>query len=163
MKRPRRSGRRARACGYTLLELTVASTLASIFTILIGSASSTFFGLMEDLRLRTQNLSNANMVRARMIGDVRRAASVVCSDAHTVQFTFDGGEQSEYTESGNKVVAWQSVHDRHVVVVEPAVSVDCGDLGDEGLEFVVTLGDSQHPFYVYLHVAQIPEDEGGEG
>ena len=150
--------------GYTLLELTVACTIASIFTILIGSASTMYFGLMDDLQTRTENLRNANVIRARMIGDARRATTSVCSDGDSILFTFDGGAQTEYSASGGSLLAWQSIHDRHVALADHVTSLGCADHGQEGLEVLVALGDEDHVSHVYMHIAQVAEDEdeGGE-
>jgi hypothetical protein len=158
----RQAQRYAHSRGYTLLELTVASTLASVFAILIGSASSMFFGLMDDLQVRTENLRNANVIRASMIGDARRAESSVCPDGNSLLFTFDGGTQVEYTASGGNLLAWQSVRDRHVALANRVMSFACADHGSEGLELVVSLGDEQRRSHVYMHIAQAEEEEGGE-
>jgi len=146
------------------LELTVACTLASVFAILIGSASSMYFGLMDDLQARTENLRTANVVRGRMLGDARRAANSACSDGNSVLFTFDGGAQVEYTASGGNLLAWQSVRDRHVALADRVMSFACADHGSEGLELVVSLGDEQRLSHVYMHIAQAEEEEeeGGE-
>jgi hypothetical protein len=75
-----------------------------------------------------------------------------------VLFTFGGGTQVEYTASGGNLVAWQSLHDRHVSLVDDVTSLQCNDLGEDGLEVEMALGDAEHPFHVYFHVAEVEEE-----
>jgi type II secretory pathway component PulJ len=154
------------ASGHTLLELMIATTLISLFAILIGVVSSAYFGLLTDMQKRTENVREANIVRARMIGDAKRAASAVCSSTTTVLFTIgEGGleTQVEYATSGGSLLRWVSAPERQVRLVEGITALACTDGGDEGLEVDLDMGTSREPYHLYLHFStKPPDDEGGE-
>ncbi len=160
LRRLRRRG------GYSLLELTVATTLLSTFALVMSAVSTTYFGLLGDLDVWTENLRDANVIRARIIGDAKRAFSSTCSDTEHVMFTLgeEAGVQVEYSARSGNLIRWQSLHDRELALGERVSGLVCTDLGSAGLELQIAIGDEEHPFQLYVHVAQAEEeDEGEEG
>jgi prepilin-type N-terminal cleavage/methylation domain-containing protein len=155
------SVRHERAAGYTLIELTVASTVMSLFAIAISSASAMYFGLLDDVAVRTENARNANLIRARMIGDAK-GATAVCAGGGVVHFD-DGARQVEYSASDGALLRWVSATDRDTPIAERVNGLTCSDHGERGLEVDLALGTAEYPFYVYFHLAAAPEEEEEEG
>jgi len=158
---PRASSPRRGEAGYSLLELTVAAALASGFAIVLSSASISYFGFLNDLRARTDNLRSANMVRARMLSDAKSASDAVCSDGTTLLLNTGGGlTQVEYTASAGNLLRWYSVTDRTVEIADRVSGLTCNSLGD-GLEVDLEMGSDQQPFHLYFHLAESPPAGGG--
>jgi prepilin-type N-terminal cleavage/methylation domain-containing protein len=159
---------RAHRCserGHTLLELTVASTIVSIFAVVLASASTAFFGLLDDLHARAQNLRSANMIRARLLGDARATTTATCAGGAALQFQAGEGagvSQIEYTTSEGTLLRWVSTTDRQTALAEHVSSLACDDLGERGLEVDVVLGAAERPLYLYFHVARPPAEEEEE-
>jgi prepilin-type N-terminal cleavage/methylation domain-containing protein len=161
----RAAGPSRRAAGYTLLELMAASTLASVFAVVMASASSTFFALLGDLGERTWNLREADVVRTRIVADAKGADEAACSDGSTLLLTFGNGmaaSQIQYTASDGALLRWLSVTDREVSLADVG-AVTCTDLGVRGVEIDLETGSDDHPFRVYVHVAKKPGGGGGGG
>jgi len=150
--------------GYTLLELMVASLLATAFALALSSAGIVYFGLLGDLQLRTDDARAVNVIRARMIADTRAASDAVCSDGETLLLTLDNGgatTQVEYTASGGKLLRWYSVPDRTVPLAEHITGLACTGLGDRGLELVLAMGGNAGASHLYLHIAEKPPEGAG--
>jgi prepilin-type N-terminal cleavage/methylation domain-containing protein len=156
--------RRSHEAGYTLLELIVASVLASTFAVAMSSVGTAYFKLIEDLRVRTDASRAVNVIRARMIADVKGASDAVCSDGKTLLLTLDDGgvlSQVEYTASAGKLLRWYSVPDRAVALAERVNVMTCTALGERGVELELAVGPIANPSHLYLHLAEtLPEGEG---
>jgi len=156
--------RRPQEAGYTLLELIVASLLASTFAVAMSSVGTVYFKLIEDLRVRTDDSRALNVIRARMIADVKGASEAVCSDGETLLLTLDKDgvvSQVEYTASGGKLLRWYSAPDRTVALAERVNAMTCTGLGERGLELELAVGPSAEPSRLYLHLAETPPEGGG--
>jgi hypothetical protein len=135
----------------------------------IASASSTFFGMLDDLRVRADHLRDANVIRARMLGDARATSEAVCAGGDALQFSAGAGAgltQVEYTASDGTLLRWLSTNDRQTPLADDVTSLECNDLGERGLEVELAMGGASHPFHFYFHVARQPpeeeeEEEGG--
>lgn len=150
--------------GYTLLELIVASFLASAFAVAMSSVGTVYFKLINDLRTRTDDSRAVNVIRARMIADVKGASDAVCSDGESLLLTRDNGgvsSQVEYTASGGKLLRWYSVPDRTVALAERVHSLSCTGLGEHGLEVELAMGTGSDLSRLYLHLAKKPPEGAG--
>jgi prepilin-type N-terminal cleavage/methylation domain-containing protein len=146
--------------GYTVIELMVASLLLGIFAIALSSASTVYLGLLADLQQRTDDTRTVNVIRARMIADLKASSEAACSDGQTLLLTLDQDgvtSQVEYTASGGKLLRWYSVPDRTLALANRVTELACTGLGERGLELEVGVGASARPSHLYVHVAAAPE------
>lgn len=158
------NGQRARQAGFSLLELIVASLLASTFALAVSSASTVFFKLLNDLRVRTEETRAVNVIRGRMIADVKASSEAVCSDGETLLLTMDSGgapSQVEYSASGGKLLRWYSVPDRTLTLAERVTALSCTALGERGVEIELGLGEETDPSHLYIHLSEEPPEETG--
>ncbi len=139
--------------GMTLLEVILAMTLAAVLSVFLMSSSGDFLFTLEEQDGRTVVLMNANVARARMIADTEGASSVSCS-ASDLLLINSGGTSIEYSVSDGELLRWSLPPGEDSLVAESAVSLDCTDLGTDGVAVGVTLGDSIHPYYLHIRVSE---------
>jgi len=147
---------RTRESGVTLVELVIASTLMAIVSTYLFSAGGTFAEVLVEQDGRTSTFTNANVTRARLLGDATIATSIICSASDRLLFNVDGPPAMliEYAVSNSKLTRWSQPPNKETLVAPDVTALTCSDLGAAGLVVGINIGDSIHPYYLHLRMSE---------
>jgi type II secretory pathway pseudopilin PulG len=141
--------------GTSLIELLIATTLFSLVSVFMYSAASEVSALQLEQQTRTRAATNANVARARVLGDATTATSALCADASTLSLSIGLGPATlvEYYVSDGELVRWTLPPDKESLVAEDVAALDCFSFGSDGIAVDLDLGTADHPFHVFMRIS----------
>jgi len=147
--------RRRHQHGVTLIELMISTTLMATLSVFMLSAGTEFSQTLLEQEHRTDVYTQANVLRSRVLGDARRAASVLCPNSDTFSLTLLTVPPTfvEYHVIDGDLMRWSLPPDHEVLVAEDVETLSCTSLGLDGLFVSVAMGTTDHPFHMHVRVS----------
>lgn len=142
----------------TLVELMVASTLLAVFSTYLFGAGETFNAVLAEQDTRAISIMNAHVARARILADADAALSASCIGGDGISFLASATppEMIEYRNENEQLIRRMNVpgHDVEHPVADGLTDLACTSLGIAGIEMNLGFGSDEHPFNLYVMVAQ---------
>lgn len=149
---------RERQGGHTLLEVMVASTIFVVFIVGLYGATGVLFSLLDVQKGRAETMMDMNVVRSRLVADVRGVSNINCIASDTLELTSIGGgppRTIEYRTDGVHLVRWASADDKDYFVADGVNEVACQNLGTSGVEFSVIFGTAPDQFALHVSLLEL--------
>jgi hypothetical protein len=124
-------------------------------SVFMLSAGTEFSETLVEQQERADVYTQANVLRSSILGDAKRAASVLCPDSDTFSLTLGTLPPTfvQYHVSNGDLVRWSIPPDHEVLVAENVQSLLCTSLATDGLFVSIEMGTADHPFHVHVRVS----------